>query len=100
MDLFTQDFVHSKENNAESHQHLYTHKKHFEGQCKKLKELLMAGNRLTVYSALVDHGISSLPRRFLDIKQAGVQATSMPMTGTRIKEYYMTPEQIKNNSVV
>ena len=89
--------VHTRENNAESEQHLYKHKKHFEGKCKKLYDLLISGHRLTVYSALVEHGIASLPRRFLDLTESGVMATSETMTGTRIKEYYCTPEQIQYN---
>lgn len=89
--------LHTRENNAESEQHLYEHRKHFEGQCRKLYNLLMSGERLTVYSALVDHKISSLPRRALDLTQAGVELTAEPMVGTRIKEWYMSEKQINNN---
>lgn len=89
--------IHIRENNFENEMHLYNHKKHFEGKCRKLFNLLMAGHRLTVYSALVEYGIASLPRRFLDITQSGAQASSEAMTGTRIKEYFMTKEQMEYN---
>lgn len=89
--------LHERENNAGSQAHLNEHREHFEGQCRKLYDLLMSGNRLTVYSALVEHGIASLPRRYLDLTQMGVEATAESMVGTRIKEYFMTETQIKNN---
>ena len=90
-------FTHDRENNAESQAHLYNHKKHFQGQCAKVYDLLMAGHRLTVYSALVEHKISSLPRRILDLTQAGIYITAEAMTGTRIKEWYMNETQKRNN---
>lgn len=89
--------THIRENNNESEQNLYEHRKHFNNQLKKLYELLMAGNRLTVYSALVEHKIASLPRRYLDLTQAGRKAQAVQITGTRIKEYFMLPEEIKYN---
>jgi hypothetical protein len=90
-------FTHERENNAESEQHLYSNRKHFEGECRRLYDLLMSGKRLTVYSALVEHRISSLPRRYLDLVQAGVEATAEPMAGTRIKEYFCSESNKEHN---
>ncbi len=100
MDLFSQPPLiqtHTREGNFESEQHLYSNREHFSKQCIKLYNLLMSGHTLTVYSALVEHGIASLPRRALDLSQSGVQLTAQPLLGTRIKEWKMTQEQIAFN---
>lgn len=89
--------THDRENNNESEQALYSNRKHFNDKCQQLYDLLMSGQILTVYSALVEHKIASLPRRALDLKQAGVLLTGSPLVGTRIKEWKMTQEQIKTN---
>jgi len=91
--------VHERENNEESEDHLNEHRKHFSKQCRKLFNLLMDGKELTVYSALVDHNISSLPRRFLDLTQAEIEASTQTIEGKRIKRYFMTPDQVKNNGL-
>ena len=89
--------THVRENNFESEQVLYNNKNHFNDKCKQLYMLLMSGKRLTVYSALVEYKIASLPRRFLDLTQSGVMAKAETMVGTRIKEYWMSESDIKYN---
>lgn len=61
--------THLRENNPESQSVLEENEKKFSAQCLKVMELLNKGERLTVKSALVNHGIGSLPRRLLDLKE-------------------------------
>ena len=65
-------FIHSFENNRESQSHLEDRAEHFEGQCKTVLKLLRSGVRLSVYDAIVVHGISSLPRRIKDLRDGGI----------------------------
>jgi hypothetical protein len=67
------DVVHGKENNKESQTHLEENAQSFGEKCLKVYDLLKSGVRLTVENALVKHGISSLPRRILDLKERGAK---------------------------
>lgn len=60
--------THLQENNKESQKHLEENAPKFSQQCLKVMELLNQGHRLTVASAM-SHGISSLPRRILDLRE-------------------------------
>lgn len=64
--------VHIRENNRESEDFLNENRKELSAKCEKVLALLKSGIRLTVKSALVNYGVSSLPRRILDLKEAGV----------------------------
>lgn len=64
--------IHSHENNRESLDHLNDNRPHFNKQCKCVFDLLMSGVQLTVYSAITQHHINSVPRRILDLKEKGV----------------------------
>jgi len=91
-DLFT---VHEAENNRESLTNLNENRHKFNKQCLKVFNLLMGGNRLTVRDAIVEHGINSLPRRLLDLKQAGVLISDEWNRDHKI--WFMTPDQQKAN---
>jgi len=67
------DFTHREENNHDSRRHLEENRERFSAQCKQVYDLLRSGVRLTVLSAITEYGISSLPRRILDLKQAGIE---------------------------
>lgn len=63
------DFTHRQENNYQSRKHLEENRERFSAQCEKVYDLLKSGVRLTVLSAITEYGISSLPRRILDLKE-------------------------------
>ena len=63
---------HRTENNYQSRKHLEENREKFNRQCQQVYDLLRSGVRLTVLSAITEYGISSLPRRILDLKEAGV----------------------------
>ncbi len=92
LDIFQ---CHIRENNSESEQNLYGRRKHFSQKCKDLFNLLYAGEKITVYNALVKYKISSLPRRCLDLKECGVLITD-EWNGP-IKVWFFTDEQKKLN---
>jgi hypothetical protein len=93
--------VHLLENNAQSQIHLDENRDKFSIQGTKVYSILMNAETLTVADALIYHGISSLPRRILDLKQAGVLITDIWITnqyGKRThKAWFMTEEQRKYN---
>lgn len=82
------DYTARAENNKESQAILDSNKDHINTQCEMVKALLLSGYRLTVRGAMIDYGISSLPRRVLDLKQRGVEVKSKLING-RYKEYYL-----------
>ena len=83
------DFTKRKENNSASQLILDENAVKINNSCDKVLKLLQEGKRLTVYSAMVDYGISSLPRRILDIKQKlGIDVKSR-LIEKRYKEYYL-----------
>lgn len=90
--------IHDRENNSESDQHLKENSKKFSAQCLKVLQLFLDGKRLTVLSAY-GYGISSLPRRVLDIKENGISVDDKWITdenGKRLhKEYFI---EIKTDS--
>ena len=53
-----------------------------------VKAMLESGYRLTVRDAMINYGISSLPRRILDLKNQGVDIKSKLING-KYKEYYI-----------
>lgn len=81
--------IHSNENNSESEQILEANRERIAGQCKRVLELLQAGHRLTVYGAMVDHGISSLPRRVLDLKRKLGIEIKTEVIENRYKVYFL-----------
>lgn len=90
--------VHLAENTAESQEHLDDNRLHFGAQCTKVFNLLMSGEKLTVLEAITKHGISSLPRRILDLigpesLRTGIAIGSYwvkPENGVKYKTWYMT----------
>ena len=64
---------HRTENNHLSRKHLEENRDKFSHQCKLVLTILQSGKRLTVLSAINEYGISSLPRRILDLKENGVE---------------------------
>lgn len=95
------NFVHSAENNSESQHHLIENKVHFNKQCQRVFDMLMDGLELNVYDAMVVHGISSLPRRILDLKQRNVSISDKWYNGEfkRIKSkvWFMSETDKLNN---
>lgn len=60
--------THLHENNPDSQSFLQENEQKFSDQCLKVLQLLNMGIRLTVADAM-SRGISSLPRRILDLKE-------------------------------
>ena len=84
--------THDKENNHQSEQHLYANRVHFTEQCEKVLGLLRSGIKLTVLGAANDWQVMSLPRRILDLKEKGIDIKDRFIPGTKIKEYYIQPD--------
>jgi len=91
LDIFQ---VHENENTRESQANLDRNRKKFNAKCKIVFDRLMAGEELTVLGA-ANNGISSLPRRCLDLKQKGVEISDYWNNG--IKYYFMTSDQVNSN---
>ena len=60
--------IHLNENNEDSQTFLEENEEKMSRQCLQVMQLLNKGMRLTVACAM-SHGISSLPRRLLDLKE-------------------------------
>jgi hypothetical protein len=78
---------HKAENNAASQKHLDANRAKFSRACSTVYSRLMAGDRLTVRQCAID-GISSLPRRVLDLKEQGVAISDEWAGG--VKVYFMS----------
>lgn len=93
--------VHRFESSFESQIHLDENRVKFSQQGKKVFNMLLNGKELSVYEALVNSGISSLPRRILDLKQNGVVISDkwiLNDDGKRLhKVWFMIDFQIKFN---
>lgn len=91
--------VHTKENNRESLDYLNENRDRIIKSCRIVFDRLMRGERLTVVFATLN-GISSLPRRAMDLEAAGflLKKDWVYVDGNRShKEWFMTPEQIEFN---
>jgi hypothetical protein len=82
------DFTARRENNPESQAILEANKDSINTQCKMIKAMLESGYRLTVRDAMINYGISSLPRRILDLKNHGMEIKSKLING-KYKEYFI-----------
>jgi hypothetical protein len=82
------DFTNRCENNQESNKILRENSDHINGQCGKVLELLKSGKSLTVRGAMIDYGISSLPRRILDLKEHGFEIRDR-VINKRFKEWFI-----------
>jgi hypothetical protein len=91
--------AHLMDNNPESTATLTINRKSFEGQNKRLFDLLMQGHILSFSDAYIKHGISDVRRRAKDLKDIGKFELSCEfIPGTRNKVWFMTDEQkIVNN---
>lgn len=78
---------HPWENNSESQTNLETNKDKFSKKCRIVFNLLMDGEKLTVLGC-ANLGISSLPRRILDLKQNEVKISDYWENG--VKVYFLT----------
>lgn len=84
MEQASLDFsVHFRENNVESQLHLDAKRGHFTAKCSEVYRRLMAGERLTVLGC-ANSGVSSLPRRILDLKQSGVRVSDAWESGCKV----------------
>lgn len=61
--------IHIHENNKDSLATIEQNEEKFGKQCLAIYKLLKGGIVLTVRDALLNHGISSLPRRILDLTE-------------------------------
>lgn len=75
--------VHRRENSPESQRHLDAKRGHFTAKCAVVYQRLMAGERLTVLGC-ANSGVSSLPRRLLDLKQSGVHVSDAWENGCKV----------------
>ncbi len=83
---------HRNENNHDSRRHLEENREHFSAQCQQVYSLLSSGIHLTVFRAMTEYGISSLPRRILDLKESGIEikdAWVKTDSKERWKEYFI-----------
>lgn len=85
---FDFDYCNRKENNEVSQAILEANKDKINASCRKVLELLKQGHHLTVRSAMIDHNISSLPRRVKDLKDRGIEVKDRLIDG-RYKEYFL-----------
>lgn len=88
--------VHTKENNRESLDYLNENRDRIVKSCRKVFDRLMRGERLTVVFATLN-GMSSLPRRIMDLRDAGFLIKDEWVSNENHKEWFMTPEQIEFN---
>lgn len=86
--------AHRFENNTESQKHLDAKRGHFNAKCGEVYRRLMAGERLTVRECAIA-GISSLPRRILDLKKQNV-AISDEWVGS-VKVYFCSDDDLGRN---
>lgn len=87
--------THLLENNPGSQMNLDFNRDRFSKKCQEVFDLLMKGKELTVLEA-ANMGISSLPRRCLDLKQNGVRLSDRWANG--VKVYYMSELDKELNS--
>lgn len=81
--------VHTRENNDTSEKLLKNNHKKISGDCKKVYDLLKSGKRLRVKQMILEHDISSPPRRILDLKEKLGLDIKTDILGGRIAEYYL-----------
>lgn len=92
--------THDRENNSESEGYLNENKPRLARQCERVLDLLKNGKRLTVRSAMLEHGVSSLPRRILDLKESGVKINHtwiMEDGARKYKEWFIEEETVIHN---
>ena len=90
--------VHRFENTVENQIQLDEGRKDFSNQCKKLFIALLNGNRITFQDAMNNYGISDIRRRAKDlVDDNGVMLSKVKVKNSRIKEWFMTSEQIEEN---
>lgn len=90
--------AHASENNGSSKRHLEKNRDRFNAKCAEVYRRLMAGERLTVL-ACANTGISSLPRRILDLKERGVEISDEwhEVGATKIKRYFCSHDDLGKN---
>lgn len=94
LDIFE---THQSENNSESQETLSINKESFQGQNKRVYELLMSGIQLTFSDAFIKYGISDLRRRAKDLTDNNGVLLSKKFTEGRAKVWFMDEEQIRYN---
>ena len=60
--------VHVRENNPKSEAHLNANRRKFTGDCATVYSLLQKGQVITTKSVYMQYDVSSLPRRFKDLR--------------------------------
>ena len=86
--------AHQRENNPESQANMDFNRPRFNRVCQLVFDRLMRGDRLTVL-ACANEGISSLPRRILDLREARVSISDRWENGSKL--YYMTGQDMTDN---
>lgn len=86
--------VHQTENNPASQVHLDENRARFNKKCGQVYSWLLEGREITVLWA-ANNGVSSLPRRCLDLKKNGVFISDKWERG--VKVYFMSQEDKEYN---
>lgn len=81
--------VHTKENNSFSEAILFDQYERLSNQCRIVYDLLKAGYRLTVKSAMVDHGIGDLRARVRDLRRFNNVDVKDELLKGGFKEYFL-----------
>lgn len=90
--------VHVCESNRESEGYLESNKKRIVSNCRRLIELLMAGERLTCNEMYSKYGIGDGRRRICDLKEAEIRVSFE--TNFKVKTWFMTEEDIAYNKTL
>lgn len=85
------NFLHTRENNAESQANLQQQAGHLNKQCSQVFNILMTGERLTSWSAMVHYHIGHLARRIADLRDKGypIKDEWVEENGMRFKKYFL-----------
>lgn len=67
-----ESYVHSRDNNSDSQNHLEANEQHFNAQCKKILALLRKGEVLTQRRGMIEFDIGDTRRRISELREGGI----------------------------
>lgn len=67
-----ESYVHGRENNPDSQQHLEANEQHFNKQCLKILALLRKGEVLTQRRGMIEFDIGDTRRRISELREGGI----------------------------
>lgn len=93
------EFGNRVENNPESQNNLELQSMKFSKQCNQVLNILLSGEKLTSWSAMVTYKIGHLARRILDLKEKGIAIDDewIEENGSRYKKYFLSRESLQQN---